>query len=69
MVFSEATTHGTSPWNGPNERRVLLHKYCPGFMQGEKSSPGADVDARFTPEQRCLMLSPFASGRRRSMKG
>ncbi|OLZ71767.1 hypothetical protein AVW11_05880 [Streptomyces amritsarensis] len=69
VIFSEATTHGTLPWSGTTERRVLLYKYCPSFMQWERSSPGAAVDARFTPEQRSLMISPFASAGRRSAKG
>ncbi|MEU3400825.1 phytanoyl-CoA dioxygenase family protein [Streptomyces filamentosus] len=65
VIFTEATTHGTLPWSGANERRILLYKYCPSYMQWEKSSPGASVDDRFTPEQQSLMLSPYASGRRR----
>src|SRR3954452_18774058 len=30
LVFTEALTHATAPWQGPHERRTLLYKYSPG---------------------------------------
>jgi hypothetical protein len=33
IIFSEATTHGAFPWNGEHDRRVILHRYTPGYVQ------------------------------------
>ena len=30
VVFTEALTHGTLPWQGRGDRRTLLYKYSPG---------------------------------------
>ena len=30
VVFTEALTHGTAAWQGPQQRRTLLYKYSPG---------------------------------------
>lgn len=32
VFFTEALTHGTMPWLGPEQRRSLLFKYAPGFL-------------------------------------
>jgi ectoine hydroxylase-related dioxygenase (phytanoyl-CoA dioxygenase family) len=34
LIFTEALTHGTNPWtNTKNQRRSVLLKYCPHYMQ------------------------------------
>ena len=40
VVFTEALTHGALPWTSEEdgERRALLFKYCPGYIQWEKRS-------------------------------
>jgi hypothetical protein len=63
VIFTEATTHGAMPWFGQNDRRALLFKYCPGYMQWEEKSPWVAVDDRFTDQQRSILRSPFAGGR------
>jgi ectoine hydroxylase-related dioxygenase (phytanoyl-CoA dioxygenase family) len=30
VIFTEALTHGTAPWNATHDRRSLLYKYAPG---------------------------------------
>ncbi|ANZ39724.1 hypothetical protein BBK82_30460 [Lentzea guizhouensis] len=63
VIFTEASTHGTMPWRGENDRKVLFFKYCPGHVQWEPASPGVVVDDRFTERQRSMLRGPFASGR------
>ena len=40
VIFTEALTHGALPWisEKDGERRAVLFKYCPGYMQWEKRS-------------------------------
>ena len=33
LIFNEATTHGTIPWKGKQDRRALLYRYAPKYMQ------------------------------------
>ncbi len=63
VIFTEAITHGAMPWRAEHDRRALLLKYAPGFMQWEKGSPWTKADDRFTPAQRDLLRGPFATGR------
>lgn len=32
VIFSEATTHGTLPWQGKHQRRTLAYRFSPGTM-------------------------------------
>lgn len=44
LVFTEALTHGTMPWRNPNvERRSVLLKYCPHYMQWAGSPMDASI--------------------------
>lgn len=33
LIFSEATTHGTLPWRGDHDRRAILCRYAPRYVQ------------------------------------
>jgi ectoine hydroxylase-related dioxygenase (phytanoyl-CoA dioxygenase family) len=57
LIFSEALTHGTMPWmNKTGERRSVLMKYCPGYMQWAQAPMSADL-ANLTERQK-LILEP-----------
>ena len=32
VIFPEATLHGTLPWKGKQERRSLLYRYSPKYL-------------------------------------
>ena len=32
VIFTEACTHGTLPWQGDHQRRTLIYRYTPGHM-------------------------------------
>jgi hypothetical protein len=32
IIFTEALTHGSTPWRRDDERRNILYRYCPGHM-------------------------------------
>lgn len=64
VLFTEAITHGAIPWAGQHDRRAVLLKYCPGYMQWEQQSPWADLSKPWTAQQRRILEGPYA-GRRR----
>ena len=64
VVFSEALTHGTRPWQGPHERRTLLYKYSPGNSAWSQVEWPDELLERCTPRQR-LLLQPPSVGQHR----
>lgn len=62
VIFSEAVAHGTLDWVSPNERRVVMLKYCPGHVAW-----GTEYLTARTPEllrslndrQRAIVQPPF----------
>src|SRR4029077_7453515 len=65
ILFTEALTHGTWPWTAETERRSLLYKYTPGYMQWDHDPPITDVpDARWTAEQLRLLERPYIASRK-----
>lgn len=67
VIFSEALTHGTSPWQSPQQRRTLLYKYSPGNSAwSHEVWPNELVDA-CTPRQK-LMLQPPSVGNHRPVQ-
>lgn len=59
VVFTEALTHGTSPWQGPEQRRTLLYKYSPGPSSWARDpAVGAEVLDQLTERQRRLCQPP-----------
>lgn len=66
LIFTEALTHGTSPWRGRHQRRALFHKYSPGHLAWGAEYPGfAELAPLLTERQRRLIQSPSISGHQR----
>jgi len=72
VIFTEALTHGTWPWDEEYERRSLLYAYCPGHMawggmpangDGKYSYPLCEDDPEYdwTPEQRRMLVAPYTT--------
>jgi ectoine hydroxylase-related dioxygenase (phytanoyl-CoA dioxygenase family) len=63
LIFTEALTHGTRPWTNKNsERRSVLLKYCPGYMQWaakvmDSSDPG------LSERQKKILAGPYVNAR------
>jgi hypothetical protein len=57
VIFTEALTHGALPWisETDGERRALLFKYCPGFMQWETRLQGPEGDYEWEEHQKYLL--------------
>lgn len=59
VVFVEALTHGTLPWQAPHERRSLLYKYSPGPSSWSNRPPcRPEVLAELSDRQRRLCAPP-----------
>lgn len=55
LIFTEALTHGTMPWTLEAwERRSVLLKYCPHYMQWGRGGVAAD-DPELTERQKLLL--------------
>jgi Phytanoyl-CoA dioxygenase (PhyH) len=67
VIFTEALTHGTSPWQGPRQRRTLLYKYSPGNSAWTHVQWPTDLLESCTPRQR-LMLQPPSVGNHRPVQ-
>ena len=62
VVFTEALTHGTLPWQGPEDRRTVLYKYSPGSSAWGRDLPlSPEVMEVLTPRQRLLCQPPSVS--------
>jgi ectoine hydroxylase-related dioxygenase (phytanoyl-CoA dioxygenase family) len=61
VIFTEALTHGTLPWisEKDGERRALLFKYCPCFMQWETRSQLPQGDYEWEEHQKYLLLPAY----------
>ncbi|WP_282935990.1 phytanoyl-CoA dioxygenase family protein [Paenibacillus sp. RC67] len=57
LIFTEALTHGTFPWQGTQERRSFLYKYSPLMIAWRNYDRTPELLERLTPEQR-LILDP-----------
>ena len=68
ILFTEALTHG-SRWLGPGPRRVLIFKYCPGYMAWISDKWDERGRAGMTQRQRQLTVAPYVfdsdAGRKR----
>ena len=58
IVFSEALTHGTLPWQSAQERRTLVYKYSPGNSAWSHAVWPPDLLAACTDRQRLLLQPP-----------
>ncbi|RIK36477.1 MAG: mitomycin antibiotics/polyketide fumonisin biosynthesis protein [Chloroflexi bacterium] len=59
VIFTEALTHGTTPWWGKHQRRSLLYKYSPGQQSWAKTHIQPPPDVELTPRQRLLFEPPY----------
>jgi hypothetical protein len=59
VLFTEALTHGTTPWQGPGQRRTLLYKYSPGSSTwAEDQHWPPHLLSQLTDRQKLLMQPP-----------
>jgi hypothetical protein len=58
VVFSEALTHGTLPWQSAEERRTLVYKYSPGNSAWAHVAWPPELLAVCTDRQRLLLQPP-----------
>ena len=59
IVFTEALTHGTMRWTETDfERRAVLLKYCPAYMQWSNGRMDSSVE-EFTERQRRILDGPY----------
>lgn len=59
VIFTEALTHGTLPWQGPGQRRTLLYKYSPGNSSwAREPAVSPDVLGLLSDRQRRLCQPP-----------
>ncbi len=62
VLFSEALTHGTAPWNGAHQRRTLLYKYCQSHLAWSARRVQAPASVPLTPRQQLLFQEPANPG-------
>jgi Phytanoyl-CoA dioxygenase (PhyH) len=60
VIFTEALTHGTLPWQGPGQRRTLLYKYSPGSSTWAEDQRWPDSLLRELTDRQKLLLQPPA---------
>ena len=60
IIFTEALTHGTLPWNGADERRTIFFKYSPHSLSWSASYLDPDDYADLTEPQRAILEGPNA---------
>jgi Phytanoyl-CoA dioxygenase (PhyH) len=60
VIFTEALTHGTRPWQGPGQRRTLLYKYSPGSSTWAEDQRWPDELLRQLTDRQKLLLQPPA---------
>jgi hypothetical protein len=64
VVFTEALTHGTLPWQHDQQRRTLLYKYSPGNSAYSDVRWPDELVASCTERQRLLLQPPSVGGHR-----
>lgn len=62
IIFTEASLHGTIPWEGDGERRTIFYKYCPHAVAWGPSYYNADNYGELTDNQRSILMPPSAFG-------
>lgn len=65
IIFTEALTHGTLPWQGAGERRTLFFKYSPFPISWSATYYNADDYAGVSDAQRLILEPPNARYRGR----
>ncbi len=62
IIFTEACSHGTVPWDGGDERRTIFYKYCPHAVTWGACFYNADNYGELTENQRSILTPPSAFG-------
>ena len=63
VIFTESLTHGTWPWSDPNaQRRSVLMKYTPHYMQWANNPMNADIEG-LTERQKFILQGPYVNQR------
>lgn len=63
VIFTEALTHGTTPWWGQHQRRSLLYKYSPGQQSWGANYAALPTAVELTPRQKILFEKPYFNAR------
>ena len=58
VLFTEALTHATVPWQGPGQRRTLLYKYSPGSSTWAEDQRWPEELTRLLTDRQKLLLQP-----------
>lgn len=58
VLFTEALVHGTMPWHGASERRILVFKYGPGHCASSENYYDLESMPTLTERQRLLLTPP-----------
>jgi ectoine hydroxylase-related dioxygenase (phytanoyl-CoA dioxygenase family) len=66
ILFTEALTHGTLPWNGKDERRTVFYKYSPNPLSWAARYYNADDYEGLSERQRAILEPPNARYRGRN---
>ena len=62
VIFNEATTHGTLPWKGSQERRTVLYRYIPKHLQyvdGYYATEKPGWMSELTEAQQAVLERPY----------
>jgi ectoine hydroxylase-related dioxygenase (phytanoyl-CoA dioxygenase family) len=65
LIFNEATTHGTLPWTADHERRSLMYRYSPkylNFVESFYETKLPDWTDELTEAQRAALAPPHIYG-------
>lgn len=65
VIFTEALTHGTLPWQGKGERRTLFYKFSPHPISWSARYYHAEQYEGLTDRQRAILEAPNARYRNR----
>jgi ectoine hydroxylase-related dioxygenase (phytanoyl-CoA dioxygenase family) len=60
VIFTEALTHGTLPWNGRDERRTIFYKYSPHPISWSARYYDPEEYDGLTERQRAILEPPNA---------
>jgi len=64
LIFTESLSHGTAPWtNTANERRSVLLKYCPHYMQWGNGAMKSDFEG-LTERQKMILERAYVWDRK-----
>jgi len=66
VIFNEATTHGTLPWQGKGERRCVLYRYTPKYIHyhlGYYETSQPEWVSELTEAQQAVMQPPYVYDR------